>query len=65
MEINFRFLESYNMGWVDGGHFARELCEWTLGYEKKVVKPAESTRKIGRLIELTQWNLLGFFEAVC
>lgn len=53
------------MGWVDGGHFARELCEWTLGYEKKVVKPAESTRKIGRLIELTQWNLLGFFEAVC
>lgn len=65
MEIDFRFLESYKRGWSDGVHFARELCEWTLGYEKEVAKPAESTRKIGRrFMELAQWNLPGFLKPV-
>ena len=65
MEIDFHFLESCGKGWSDGGHFARELCEWTLKYERNVARPTESTRKIGRrLLELAQWNLPGVLKPV-
>ncbi|KAI0380597.1 hypothetical protein F5Y04DRAFT_95136 [Hypomontagnella monticulosa] len=42
MGIPFTPLPSCERGWRDGLHFARELYEWTGGYEKRVAKPCSS-----------------------
>lgn len=58
MEIPFTLLPSCKTGWKDGVHFAHELYEWTLSYEKVAAKPTESTRIIGRrLVDLAKFNL--------
>jgi hypothetical protein len=58
MEIPFTFLPSHQPGWKDGIHFAQELYDWTLGYEKDVAQPTDSTRYIGRqLMELAKCNM--------
>lgn len=58
LEMDFALLPSSKAGWTDGIHFANELCEWTLEYEKRVAKPTESTQIIGkRLMDLAKSNL--------
>ncbi|KAE8135997.1 hypothetical protein BDV38DRAFT_272462 [Aspergillus pseudotamarii] len=58
MEIPFTFLPSYETGWKDGIHFAQELYDWTLAYEKVAAQPTDSTRYIGRrLMELAKCNM--------
>lgn len=63
MEIPFTYLPSHESGWVDGAHFVRELCNWTLAYELSAAKPSESTKVIGqRLMDLGTWNLPRFVK---
>ncbi|KAE8153151.1 hypothetical protein BDV25DRAFT_137225 [Aspergillus avenaceus] len=58
MEIPFTFLPSHETGWRDGMHFAEELYDWTLVYEKVAAKPTDSTKYIGRrLVELAKVNV--------
>jgi hypothetical protein len=38
LEIPFEVLPSSKIGWRDGVHFATDLREWTLQYEKSVAK---------------------------
>lgn len=58
MEIPFTVLPSSKTGWRDGLHFAQELFDWILEYEKAVAKPTESTLTIGRhLMDLATFNL--------
>lgn len=58
MEIPFTLLPSCKTGWADGAHFVRELCDWTLGYEKEVAKPTQATTAIGgRLVDLAKFNM--------
>ncbi|KAL4892525.1 hypothetical protein BDV59DRAFT_202647 [Aspergillus ambiguus] len=65
MEIPFTYLPSYQSGWKDGGHFAQELHDWTLSYEKKAAKPTESTRAIGRrLVDLAKFNMPALLRPV-
>ncbi|BAE62249.1 unnamed protein product [Aspergillus oryzae RIB40] len=55
MEIPFTFLPSHETGWKDGIHFAQELYDWTMAYEKAAAQPTDSTRYIGRrLMELAK-----------
>ena len=64
MEIPFTFLPSHKTGWRDGLHFAEELYEWTLAYEKVAAQPTDSTRYIGRrLMELAKCNIPRITEA--
>ncbi|KAB8231143.1 uncharacterized protein BDW43DRAFT_313225 [Aspergillus alliaceus] len=58
MEISFTFLPSHKTGWRDGIHFAQEIFDWTLEYEKVAAQPTDSTRYIGRqLMELAKCNM--------
>ncbi|KAL5366453.1 hypothetical protein BJX96DRAFT_182615 [Aspergillus floccosus] len=58
MDIQFDCLPSAKSGWRDGVHFAQELYNWTLSYEKIAAKPTESTRTIGRrLVDLAKFNV--------
>lgn len=58
MEIPFTNLPSHKHGWKDGSHFADELMDWTLQYEKRVTEPTDATREIGRqLIGLATFHL--------
>ncbi|PKY02886.1 hypothetical protein P168DRAFT_283622 [Aspergillus campestris IBT 28561] len=69
MQIRFEgFLPSGGAegeGWRDGAHFVDEICEWTMGYEKRVAVPTESTRTVGgRLVGLATCNVPGFMRGV-
>jgi hypothetical protein len=65
MEIPFTLLPSCKNGWTDGAHFARELIDWTLAYEREVAKPTQTTKVIGgRLIDLAKFNLPGPLKPV-
>ncbi|GAD95385.1 hypothetical protein AOR_1_1010114 [Paecilomyces variotii No. 5] len=58
MEIPFTNLPSHKDGWRDGIHFASEIMDWTLQYERSVAKPTESTREIGRrLMDLATYHV--------
>ncbi|KAH8883006.1 hypothetical protein GQ53DRAFT_664827 [Thozetella sp. PMI_491] len=49
MGISFAPLPSSQVGWQDGLHFAMELRDWTLGYEKLVAKPASTNDQYARV----------------
>ncbi|KNG84932.1 hypothetical protein ANOM_006406 [Aspergillus nomiae NRRL 13137] len=48
MEIPFHLLPSGKTGFTDGIHFAQELCDFTVEYEKTAAKPTQSTLFISR-----------------
>lgn len=48
MEIPFNLLPSHKAGFTDGIHFAQEVCDLTVEYEKTAVKPTQSTLFINR-----------------
>ncbi|KAL1876645.1 hypothetical protein Plec18167_005052 [Paecilomyces lecythidis] len=63
MEIPFTNLPSHKDGWRDGIHFASEIMDWTLQYERRVAKPTESTREIGRrLMDLATYHIPGLLK---
>ena len=69
MQIRFEgFLPSGGgdgCGWRDGAHFVDEICEWTLGYERRVAVPTESTRTVGgRLVGLATCNVPAVMRGV-
>ncbi|OQE05266.1 hypothetical protein PENVUL_c026G06935 [Penicillium vulpinum] len=58
MEIPFTHLPSQKDGWRDGTHFAEEIMDWTLKYERRVAEPTNATREIGRqLMNLATFHL--------
>lgn len=49
MGIPFDNLPSCKEGWTNGSHFAAELQDWTLRYEKEVAKPTATNDQYVRV----------------
>ncbi|KOC12022.1 hypothetical protein AFLA70_207g002031 [Aspergillus flavus AF70] len=65
MEIPFNLVPSGKAGFTDGIHFAQELCDFTVEYEKTAVKPTQSTFLISRrLMDLETANYPSIFRPV-
>lgn len=65
MEIPFNLLPSGKAGFIDGIHFAQELCDFTVEYEKTAVKPTQSTLSISRrLMDLETANYPSILKPV-
>ncbi|KAB8273230.1 hypothetical protein BDV30DRAFT_249088 [Aspergillus minisclerotigenes] len=65
MEIPFNLLPSGKAGFTDGIHFAQELYDFTVEYEKTAVKPTQSTLSISRrLMDLETANYPSILKPV-
>ncbi|RAQ61949.1 hypothetical protein COH20_010735 [Aspergillus flavus] len=65
MEIPFNLLPSGKAGFINGIHFAQELCDFTVEYEKTAVKPTQSTLSISRrLMDLETANYPSILKPV-
>ncbi|KAB8238564.1 uncharacterized protein BDW43DRAFT_320347 [Aspergillus alliaceus] len=65
MEIPFERLPSSKIGWVDGVHFAQELCDFTMEYQTLTAKPTKSTLLIsGRLMSLETTNYPSILKSI-
>ncbi|GJC86111.1 mycophenolic acid synthesis protein B [Colletotrichum liriopes] len=64
MDIPFDPLPSSSEGWTDGLHFAMELADWTIRYEKEVAKPTATNDDYVRVyVDSAVSSMPGFVRA--